>query len=294
MPQDHYDTLEVSRTASADAIRKSYRKLARRHHPDVNPGSTTAEDKFKRVAAAYEVLSDAKKRAAYDEFGEESQASGFDAGKARSYKQWEATRQQRAAEFEQGPREFDFSDLFGRTRGGRGPDLHASVELDLRQVVDGLEISLDLPGRGVVRVRIPPGADTGSVIRITGKGGPGSQGGSPGDLLIETRVKPHPCLRRDGDDLYLTVPVTLDEAYSGATIEIPTFSGPVMLKVPARTQTGAKLRLRGKGIPRKHLVGDLFAVLDVRMPDRADETLAAALRNAADTYSTPVRKELSL
>lgn len=294
MPPSLYDLLEVKRSASADAIRKSYRKLARRHHPDVNPGNSTSEDKFKQVAAAYEVLSDAKKRAAYDEFGEESQASGFDPGKARRYKQWEATRQQRAAEFEQGPREFDFSDLFGRTRGGRGQDLHASVELDLRQVVESVEVSLDLPGRGAVRVRIPPGADTGSVIRLAGKGGPGTQGGSAGDLVIETHVRPHPRLRRDGDDLYLTVPVTLDEAYNGATIEIPTFAGPVMLKVPERTQTGAKLRLRGKGIPRKSRVGDLVAVLEVRMPDRADEALAAALRNTAEAYSTPVRTELTV
>jgi curved DNA-binding protein len=272
-----YDILEVKRTASADAIRKSYRKLARRHHPDVNPGSSTAEDKFKLVAAAYEVLSDAKKRAAYDEFGDESQASGFDASKARRYKQWEATRQQRAAEFEQGPREFDFSDLFGRTRGGRGPDLHASVELDLRQVVEGIEITLDLPGRGAVRVRIPPGADTGSVIRLAGKGGPGSQGGAAGDLVIETHVKPHPRLRRDGDDLYLTVPVTLDEVYNGATIEIPTFAGPVMLKVPeADAGPVRSYGCAARASPARTASAIWSVCLEVRMPDRADEMLAAA------------------
>src|SRR5207237_1585908 len=114
-----------------------------------------------------------------------------------------------------------------------------------------------------------------------GKGAPGARGGPPGDLVIETEVRPHPRLRRDGLDLYLTVPVTLDEAYNGGNIEVPTVDGPVILKVPARSQAGAKLRLRGKGIQRKDTRGDLFAVLDVRIPDRVDEALAAALRASA-------------
>lgn len=295
MAQSLYDTLGVSKTVSADDLRKAYRKLARRHHPDVNPGNGGAEDTFKKVAAAYEVLSDEKKRAAYDEFGEASLAGNFDAEKARSYTQWQNTRQQRANDFEQGPVEFDFSELFGRARGPmRGTDLHASVQLELRQAIEGVELSLDLPGHGLVRVRIPPGADDGSTVRIAGKGAPGSRGGPPGDLLIETHVLPHPRLRRDGLDLYLTLPVTLDEAYNGASIEVPTFHGPVVLKVPARSQAGAKLRLRGKGVQRKDRAGDLFAVLDVRMPDRVDEALAAALRASTDTYSNPVRKELKL
>jgi DnaJ-class molecular chaperone len=143
-------------------------------------------------------------------------------------------------------------------------------------------------------VRIPPGADNGSIIRIAGKGAAGTRGGTPGDLVIETEVLPHPRLRRDGLDLYLTVPVTLDEAYNGGSVEVPTFDGPVLLKVPARSQAGAKLRLRGKGIQRKDARGDLFAVLDVRMPDRVDESLAEALRASAASYSEPVRKELKL
>ena len=295
MAETLYEILGVPKTASADTIRKVYRKLARRHHPDVNPGDTKAEEAFKRVSAAYEVLSDEKKRSAYDEFGDASLAGGFDADKARAYTQWQDTRQRRASQFDAGPIEFDFSDLFGRARGPeRAPDLHATVQMDLRQAIHGAEVSLELPGQGTVRVRIPPGADNGSIIRIAGKGAPGSRGGPPGDLVIETEVLPHPRVRRDGLDLYLALPVTLDEAYNGGSIEVPTFDGPVVLKVPARSQSGAKLRLRGKGIRRKDARGDLFAVLDVRMPDRGDETLATALRASASAYSEPVREELKL
>ena len=295
MAETLYEILGVPKTASADTIRKTYRKLARRHHPDVNPGDTKAEEAFKRVSAAYEVLSDEKKRAAYDEFGDASLAGGFDADKARAYTQWQDTRQRRASQFDAGPIEFDFSDLFGRARGPqRAPDIHAMVQMELHQVIHGAEVSIDLPGHGTVRVRIPPGADNGSIIRIAGKGAPGARGGPPGDLVIETEVLPHPRVRRDGLDLYLTLPVTLDEAYNGGSVEVPTFDGPVLLKVPARSQTGGKLRLRGKGIQRKEAQGDLIAVLDVRMPDRADDALAAALHASAAAYSEPVRKELKL
>ncbi|MCA9679176.1 MAG: DnaJ domain-containing protein [Kofleriaceae bacterium] len=295
MADNLYEILGVPKTADADAIRKAYRKLARRHHPDVNPGNQAAEDAFKRVSAAYEVLSDAKKRAAYDEFGEASLAGGFDADKARSYARWQQTQQRRGSDFEEGPVEFDFSELFRRARRqARGPDLHATVQMELRQAIEGAEVALELPQQGTVRVRIPPGADTGSTIRIPGKGAPGVGGGPPGDLVIETVVHPHPRLRRDGLDLSLTLPVTLDEAYNGATVEVPTFDGPVLLKVPPRSQPGTRLRLRGKGIARKDERGDLYAVLDVRLPDRDDDALAAALRAAAGAYSRPVREELTL
>jgi DnaJ-class molecular chaperone len=295
MAKPLYEILGVPENASTDDIRKAYRKLARRHHPDVNPGDTKAEDTFKRLSAAHEVLSDEKKRAAYDEFGEASLQGGFDAVKAREYAQWEQTRQKRRANFDEGPTEFDFSELFGRARGpARGTDLHAVVEMELRQAVEGAEVSLELPGQGTVRVRIPPGADTGSIIRLAGKGAPGPRGGPPGDLVIETVVRPHPRLRRDGLDLHLTLPVDLDEAYNGASIEVPTVRGPLLLKVPPRSQSGTTLRLRGQGIRRKDVRGDLLVNLDVRMPDRADEPLAAALRASRDAYTTPVRKEFGL
>ena len=291
MAESLYEALGVAKGADPDAIRKAYRKLARKHHPDVNPGDKAAEEKFKRISSAYDVLSDDKKRAAYDEFGDESLSGGFDADKAREYKKWHSTRRQRTQDFDQGPIEFDFSELFGRARGpARGQDLSATAELELRQAIEGFELSLDIPGQGPVRVRIPPGADNGSTVRIPGKGAPGARGGPPGDLIIETLVRPHPRVRREGLDLYLTLPVDLDEAYNGASVEVPTFDGAVTLKIPKHAQNGSKLRLRGKGIKRKDKQGDLFVELDVRMPDRADDTLAEALRSTKAAYSKPVRE----
>ncbi|MFT3695653.1 MAG: DnaJ C-terminal domain-containing protein [Kofleriaceae bacterium] len=302
MADNLYEILGVAKTADADTIRKAYRKLAREHHPDVNPGDKKAEDTFKRVSAAYDVLSDEKKRKAYDEFGDASLSGGFDADKARAYQQWQGAQQQRSQRFdEDGEAEFDFSELFNRggfrreARGpSRGQDLSASVELDLRQAVEGAEISLDLPSQGTVRVRIPPGADNGSIIRLAGKGMPGRNGGPAGDLVIETEVRPHPFLHREGNDLMMSLPVTIGEAYNGASVEVPTFDGAVMLKIPPRSQTGARLRLRGKGIARKDQRGDFYVVLEVRMPDKENEALAAALAASGDAYSAPVRKEISL
>jgi curved DNA-binding protein len=309
MAANLYETLGVKRDASADHIRKAYRKLARKHHPDVNPGNKSAEDKFKAISSAYEVLSDTEKRKAYDEFGEASLQGNFDAGKAREYASWQQ-RRERSAGFGAGdggggfggggfggggPTEFDFAEMFNRRRGpSRGQDLHATFQMDLRQAVEGAEVSIDVPEQGRVRVRIPKGAETGSVIRLPGRGSPGARGGPPGDLVIETEVLPHPMLRRDGLDLYLTLPVTLDEAYNGASVEVPTFDGTVVLKIPPRSQNHARLRLRGKGIERKATRGDFFVELDVRMPDQADEALAAALRASATAYAKPVREGLTL
>lgn len=291
-----YDTLGVKRDASVDDIRKAYRKLARKHHPDVNPGNKSSEDKFKAISSAYEVLSDPKRRAEYDEFGDAALHGGFDPGKAREYAKWQDRRQQRASDFDDGgPVEFDFAELFNRRRGpGRGQDVHAVFQMDLRQAVEGAEVSIEVPEQGTVRVRIPPGADTGSVIRLAGRGSPGKRGGPPGDLVIETEVRPHPVLRRDGLDLYLRLPVTLDETYNGASVDVPTFEGTVVLKIPPRSQNGSRLRLRGKGIERKGKRGDLFVELDVRMPDRQDDALAAALKAGTNLYAVPVREGLTL
>jgi curved DNA-binding protein len=296
MAANLYETLGVKRDASADDIRKAYRKLARKHHPDVNPDSKISEDRFKAVSAAYEILSDDKKRAAYDEFGDAALQGGFDPDKARDYARWQQRREQRTAGFGgAGPTEFDFAEMFNRRRGpSRGQDIHAVFQMDLRQAVEGAEVSVDVPEQGTVRVRIPPGADTGSVIRLPGRGSPGPRGGPPGDLVIETEVRPHPVLRRDGLDLHLTLPVTLDEAYNGASVEVPTFEGAVVLKIPPRSQNHARLRLRGKGIERKGTRGDLLVELDVRMPDQPDDTLAAALRASTSAYGRPVREGLTL
>lgn len=297
MAESPYDTLGVAKTASADEIRRAYRKLARTHHPDVNPGDAKAEEQFKKIAAAYDVLSDDKKRAAYDEFGDASLQSGFDPAKAREYAQWQKTREQRSTRFgeERGPVDFDFAEFFGqRARGPqRGADLGVTVELDLRQAIEGTELAVELPSHGSVRIRIPKGADTGSVLRVAGKGAPGAGGGPAGDLVIEMVVRPHPRVRRDGLDLYLTLPITLDEAYNGASIEVPTFDGAVSLKVPPRSPH-AKLRLRGKGVQRGDERGDMIVELDPRLPDRADDAFAEAVRATDRLYSKPVREGFTL
>ena len=218
MAETLYDILGVSKTATVDAIRKTYRKLARKHHPDVNPGDAKAEETFKRASSAYEVLSDEKRRAAYDEFGEAYRwpVASMPARRAPTRSGRTPGRSGRATSA-CWVRASSISRRCSVARGpARGSDLHATVEVDLRQAIEGAEVSLELPGQGTIRVRIPVGADTGSIIRLAGKGSPGGRGGPAGDLVIETAVRPHPLVRRDGLDLYLTVPVTLDEAFNGA------------------------------------------------------------------------------
>ncbi len=299
MTESPYEILGVSKTASDDAIRQAYRKLARKYHPDVNPGDTKAETQFKRVASAYEVLNDPERRRAYDEFGEDSLKGGFDPEKARSYQQWKQARNRGAESFGADSFSFDLGDLFGfgASRGRspmRGQDIRAVVDMDLRQALTGGELRVDVPQKGPLTVRIPPGADTGSTIRLRGKGSPGPGGGPAGDVVIEMRVRPHPLVRRDGNDLFMAVPVTLDEAFNGGTIEVPTFTGTVSVRIPPGSQSGTRLRLRGKGVQRKKANGDFYIEIDIRLPDTQDKALAEAIRNSASAYAKPVRGGLQL
>jgi curved DNA-binding protein len=325
---DLYQALGVKRTATAEEIGRAYRRLARQYHPDRNPGDASAEDKFKQISAAYEVLSKPDKRRAYDEFGEEALRSGFDAEQARAARAWHSRRASRQEPFAGQSSDFDLADLFAATFGGadafgraeafgratrpravRAADVHAVVELDLAQALEGVEVNLELPsephaasrpGDGhraaprQVTVRIPPGADNGSTLRIPGKGAPAGPYGQAGDLVIETRVRPHPWVRREGLDLHLRLPVTLDEAYNGATVEVPTFRGGVRLRIPPNSQPGSRLRLRGKGVRRGQQRGDLYVELDVRLPEHRDQQLADAIRKAGSDYARPPREEVRL
>ncbi len=307
MAKSLYQILGVPKNAPDGDIRRAYRRLARTLHPDLNPGDAAAEERFKQVSAAYEVLADSDRRKAYDEFGDESLKGGFDPEKARAYRDWQSRRKAGAEPFRRSKRgpgagaEFDIGDLgdlfgFGRGRTGpaRGTDVRAVVDMDLAQAITGGEVKLDVPGKTPVTVRVPPGADTGSTIRLAGRGAPGPSGGSAGDLLIECRVRPHPRVTRNGLDLTMRVPVTLNEAYNGASIEVPTFHGPIKVTVPPGTQQGAKLRVRGKGVIRGKSRGDLFVQLDVRLPQSRDDALARALADSDRSYEQPVRKELRL
>jgi curved DNA-binding protein len=291
MAEDFYAVLGVPKSADADVIKKAYRKLARDLHPDKNPGNEAAEARFKAVNRAYETLHDAKKRALYDEFGEEASREGFDPEKARAYRAWQQGGGNGG--FRGGGRqvnledifgaatggggqgfEGDFGDLFGRSRR-RGPqkghDLEQEITIDFESAVRGQTLQLRSQDAEVVTVRIPPGADEGSRVRIPGQGGRSTSGGPNGDLVLIIHVKPHGLFRREGDDLHIEVPINVSEALRGAKVRVPTFDGPVSVKVPPGTQSGTTLRVRGKGVTRKgRPTGDLYVRFMVHVPPVSD------------------------
>jgi curved DNA-binding protein len=304
--RDLYDVLGLARGASADEVKKAYRRLAKKYHPDVNQGNKTSEEKFKEVTAAADVLTDPKKRALYDEFGADSLRSGFDPAKADAYRQWkhQGGAPGGGAPFDFGDfREvrvgeagtFDFGsifeDLFGGGRGGRGrgrrhavPEqgahAEAEIEVDLRDAVTGAERDVRLGGK-TLRVKIPRGVTDGSTVRLSGQGGPGAHGGEAGDLYLRVKLREHPHVHRDGKDLSLDLPVTVPEAASGAEVTLPTFEGPVRLRIPPGAQSGKRLRLRGKGMPdlRGGERGDLYAVVKIVLPPHS-----AGLEKAAQAF----------
>jgi DnaJ-class molecular chaperone len=324
MAEDYYQLLGVQRSASPEEIKKAYRRLARKYHPDVNPNNKTAEDTFKKVSQAFEVLSDAKKRKLYDEFGEDAAKLGFDEKQAEAFRAYRAAPGAgaggRGVHFEGG--DFDlgsiFGDLFGRAgrRGGpvpdmdfgfapqeqtlAGEDLTTQVQVTLSEAVLGAERSLEVTrpgkqGRQRLTVKIPAGVQTGSRIRLAGQGGQAPRGGTPGDLYIETEVLPHPWVRREDDDLYAELPVTVPEAMLGAEVRAPTFSGDVTVKIPAGSQSGRKLRLRGKGVPslQGRGRGDLYFVLQIRVPEQLTPEAKAAAEQLQRAYGD-VRAGLQL
>ena len=322
--QDLYAILGVARDADEDSIRKTYRQLARRYHPDVNPGDKAAEDRFKDISRAYDVLSDAEKRRNYDEFGEVSLQSGFDAEKARRAREafsarfggaagrgapegFEAMGDEEGFHFE-GVDDL-FSDLFARRGWGspgrerRGRDLEAEIELDFVDAARGGEhrVSIARPTadgslrQESVTVRIPPGVADGGRIRLRGKGAEGRGGQPPGDLFARVRVRPHRFFRREGRDLHLDLPVTVSEATLGARVEVPTLDGRVTLTIPPGTDGGARLRLRGKGVPSPSggAPGDLYVVVQIRVPRDLPPDAAAKLRELARFEPPDPRKELA-
>lgn len=291
--KDYYQTLGVEKGASADDIKKAYRKLVRKYHPDVSKHAE-ADSKTKEINEAYGVLGDAEKRAAYDELGSRHRAGE----EFRPPPGWGASY-----DFSGGdPNDF-FSDLFahvgrrGRASGSsfhmRGDDIHASITIDLRDAYHGATrtVSLRVPqrneqGRVVTQdrnldVRIPKGVVPGQQLRLAGQGHPGSGGGAPGDLYLEIQFNPDPRYRVEGRHVYEDVPVAPWEAALGAKISVPTPSGHVEVSVPAGSQSGRKLRLKGRGIPGNP-PGDLYLILQVVLPpgdnDKARELYQAMER----------------
>jgi DnaJ-class molecular chaperone len=283
--QTPYEVLGVKRDASADEIRKVYRKLAKQFHPDLNPGKPEAEARFKAISAAYDLLSDADKRARYDRGEIDESGAERPRYSYRGYAEGPGGRKyQPEGELDLG----DLEDLFAafgsapRGRSGempklRGGDRHYTLSVDFVEAATGARKRLSLAPDEWLDVTIPAGIDDGHVLRLRGKGGPGFGGGPPGDALIEVHVAPHPLFRRDGDDLQVELPVSLAEAVLGARVTVPTVTGPVTMTIPKGSDTGTRLRLRGKGIQKKGHEGDQYVTLKVVIGSSDDAELAKFL-----------------
>ncbi len=269
--RDLYEELGVSRNASEDEIRRAYRKLARRYHPDVNPNDPKAEERFKQIAFANEILSDKEKRSRFDEFGLQGLGEGFDPEQARTYMRW-SRGARRSPDHGAFSSTLDLDDLlsglFGRRRGPTpGQDTHAQITVDFLEAVKGTEVPIQIDGK-TLRVRVPPGSEDETRLRLAGKGQPSPDGGEAGDLYLTLAVRRDPNFTRSGSDLYLEVPVTLPELMLGAAVQVPTPDGPVTLKVPAHSANGQKLRLADKGVARRDGGrGDLFVTLVAVLPE---------------------------
>jgi DnaJ-class molecular chaperone len=302
--KDYYAILGVPRTATDKEIRAAFRKLARKHHPDVNQGDKSAEDRFKEINEANEVLSDPEKRKKYDELGPRWQ----------EYEQWERAGRPGPNPFSGGdqfgyrtvsPDELEgmfgsrapFSDFFQQFFGGepevggagrgrrrvarRGQDVEGDAEISLEEAYAGSTLTVDMSsaeGPRRVEVKIPAGIHEGARVRATGQGSAGRGGGPRGDLFIRVHIRPHPVFTRTGSDLAVRVPTPLATAIAGGTVQVPTLRGTTaQLSIPAGTQNGARLRLRGLGMPHLHGggAGDLLATVDVRLPQPPPEELLA-------------------
>ena len=274
--KDYYEILGVSRSASDKEIKAAYRKLARKYHPDVNPGDKAAEDRFKEMAEAFAVLSDTDKRARYDRGGHEAFGPEFDPF---------AGFDVRSAGVGLG----DLADLlgmFGADLGGRrhvprrGQDLQVEVRIPFQDAVMGTTLDLILPRRGSgrkptqdkVKVRIPPGIGEGDRVRVPGKGDSGASGGPAGDAYLVIRVERHPLFRREGRDVVCEVPIGVTTAVLGGTLEVPTLDGRATINIPSGTRSGQRFRLKGRGVPAsgRKPAGDLYALIQIHPPKKLD------------------------
>ncbi len=342
--QDYYDLLGIKKGVDEKEIKKAYRRLARKYHPDLNPGDKGAEKKFKEINEAYEILSDSKKKAEYDQFGKTdfSGGGGFNGFGSQGFGGSEDMYS-------------DFSDLFRHFRQEdqviRGDDLSTRIDISLEEAYQGVtkqirlsravsckscrgtgaEASQTCPSckgagsikqsRGMfrmsqpcpscngsgkvvtrvcnacrgngstvkaetIKVKIPPGADTGSRVKLKGMGGAGMKGGPAGNLFIELTVTPHPLFKREGNHLYVDVPITIGEAVLGGKIKVPTLDGSVTMTLPQGTDSGKKFRLKGKGIPNRQTgkAGDEYAIINIVVPKKINEKTKEALEEIGKAY----------
>ena len=291
--KDFYKVLGVDKKAGADEIKKKYRTLARELHPDKNKGDVAKEEKFKGISEAYEILSDAKKRAEYDEARSLYERGGFRAPMGGG---------QQGGDFNDifggGNPQDIFANLFGGGRRGprKGQDLQTEATITFRESIVGTHLDLRLAtDRGAaqnITARVPAGVNDGTKIRVKGKGAAGEAG--PGDLFIMLHVKPHAIFGRKGENLTLTLPVTFAEAALGADIKVPTMSGDdVTVRIAPGTSNGRTLRVKGRGITKGSTTGDLLVTVDVQVPQRVDGKALDALRAfAEETAHEDVRADL--
>lgn len=311
MAADYYSELGISKSATQEEIKKVYRKLAAKYHPDKRQGDKGAEAKFKAINRAHQILGDSTKRKLYDDFGEDGLREGFNAEAARAYRGDGGGRVRFRRGGEGGNAEDMFGggganigDLFGDLFGGRaraaqqagartpakGADVGSEVTVEFAAALSGVNLKLRLQDAAEeLTVRIPPGAGDGDKVRLKGHGAPGPQGGPPGDLVLTIRVKPHLYFDRDDLDLYLNLPITVGEAYRGAKVRVPTPTGDVTLTVPAHAQSGQELRLKERGVKRGEKVGDLYVRFQVRLPTSEAKEVVKAIETLEKATADDLR-----
>lgn len=293
--KDPYEVLGVKRTADADEVKGAYRRLAKEYHPDLNPDDPIVEQRFKEISQAYGVLGDKDKRAKFDRG--EINADGSQRGGFGGFGGGGAGRGGYAAD----AAEDIFADLFRRNRARSrtvrmaGKDVNYSLRVSFLDSANGTKRRVNLYDGKSLEVAIPPGTEDGQTLRLKGQGMPGMGGGPNGDAFIEVQVDSHRFFERDGNDIFVDVPVTLAEAVLGAKITVPTIHGEVKLTVPTGANSGTTLRLRGKGIsPRAGIEGDQFVKLRVVLPDKPDKALVDFVKEWSKDYDYEVRKRAGL
>jgi DnaJ-class molecular chaperone len=301
LSEDPYKVLGLSRQASQDDIQKAYRKLAKKHHPDLNPGDRAAEEKFKQVSQAYDLLGDEEKRRRFDRG--EIDAQGQERPEHRFYREYADAGADHPYASRAGFEDFADADIFSQffRRGGggerfrnvrmRGADVAYHLRVDFLDAVRGARRTLTLPDGSSMEISIPAGVEDGEVLRVRGKGSPGLNGGEAGDALIELEIAEHPVFRREGQDIHVELPITLDEAVLGGKVEVPTPMGPVTMTIPARADSGRTLRLRGKGVQGR-AKGDELVHLKVVLPERIDPELESFMRRWREQHRYDPRKPM--
>lgn len=302
MSQDPYELLGVKRDATQKDIQSAFRKLAKKLHPDLNPGDKKAEERFKEISTAYEILSDEEKRGRFDRG--EIDITGAERAQRNYYRDYASKsgpgdpyhNSLKLCRFRRCRRylcQLLFAPGGGGQNHGRGRDRQFSMEVDFLEAANGTRTEVKLPNGPALDVQIPPGTRDGQTLRLRGKGEPGIGGGPAGDALIEIRVRPHRFFTRDGDDIRLELPISLSEAVLGGKVRVPTPSGAVNLTLPPHSNSGKVLRLKGKGVAKRggeH--GDVYISLKIVLPDAPDERLTAFMKEWATANSYDPRKNM--